>query len=90
MNTTSIYNNPVVQYGAGIILFISVLGTMLIFAWQTTNGLTPAPWEQTFLVTSFALAANILGYHQGAITTQQTAETTLKVAAATTNGKDQA
>lgn len=91
MNSGGFYTNPIVQWGAGIIMAVAIVGTMSIFGYQTLRGIEYMPWEYTFLVTGLTLSANILGYHQGSTAAQnQTASTAaaVKEAAATTNGGD--
>ena len=79
MNTSMIYNNPIIQYGAACILALSVLGTMVLFGFQAFTGKPFESWEQTFLITALTLAANVLGYHQGSLQTQNTVVKTLEV-----------
>lgn len=79
MNTSMLYNSPFIQYGAACILAIAVLGTMVLFGFQAFTGKPVEGWEQTFLVTTLTLAANVLGYHQGSTQAQTTAVKTLEV-----------
>lgn len=79
MNTGMLYNSPIIQYGAACILAIAVLGTMVLFGFQAFAGKPIEGWEQTFLVTTLTLAANVLGYHQGSVQAQNTLVKTLEV-----------
>ena len=92
MNNGTIYTNPIVQWGAGMIMALAIVGTMVLFGYQTLVGKPYDPWEYTFLVTGLTLAANVLGYHQGSTAaqgqTQSTATAIKEVAASTTNGGD--
>jgi hypothetical protein len=85
MNTSVVYNNAVVQYAAGILLFVAILGTMILFGYQTVTGGSIGPWEQTFLVTALTLSANVLGYHQGAVNTTQATATAIQAVNGGTN-----
>lgn len=78
MNTNMLYNNPIIQYGAACILALAILGTMVLFGFQAFTGKPIESWEQTFLVTTLTLAANVLGYHQGSTQAQNTAVKTIE------------
>lgn len=77
------YSNPLVQYGAAIILAVAILGTMALFGFQSFRGIPYAPWEYTFLVTATVLASNVLGYHQGSSSVSTSVTEALRVNAAT-------
>ena len=71
----NMYTNPLVQYGAVIVLAITFLGTIALFGYQALVNIPPQGWETTIIVSGLTLATNILGYHQGNTAANGTAAT---------------